>query len=160
MFMAMIIRKFSENIKIMELNDTKINKPMGGIGVMILKDGKVLLSKRKGSHGAGEYAFPGGHLEYMESFEDCALREVKEECGIGISNLRFEFVANLLSYAPKHYVHIGLIADWFSGEPMVLEPERSESWGWYDLDKLPETLFATTLLGVESYKEQNNYYDS
>ena len=40
-----------------------------GIGVIILKDGKVLLGKRKGSHGAGEYAFPGGHLEYMESFD-------------------------------------------------------------------------------------------
>ena len=49
---------------------------------MILKNGKVLLSKRKGSHGEGEFAFPGGHLEYMEGFADCARREVQEEYGI------------------------------------------------------------------------------
>ena len=50
------------------------NHPKVGVGVMVLKDGKVLLTRRKGSHGAGEYSFPGGHLEYMESFEDCARR--------------------------------------------------------------------------------------
>jgi 8-oxo-dGTP diphosphatase len=82
-----------------------------GIGVMILKDGKVLLGKRKGSHGAGEYAFPGGHLEYMESFDDCARRETREECGIEIDNIRFQFVANIKQYAPKHYAHIGVLAD-------------------------------------------------
>ncbi len=51
-------------------------RPRVGIGVMVMKDGKVLLGKRKGSHGAGEYAWPGGHMEYMESFEDVAKREV------------------------------------------------------------------------------------
>lgn len=66
------------------MND-KINV---GVGVMIFdKDGMILLGKRKGSHGAGEYSFPGGHLEYGESFEECAKREVMEECGIEIKNL-------------------------------------------------------------------------
>ena len=99
-------------------------QPRVGIGVMILKDGKVLLGKRKGSHGAVEYAFPGGHLEYRESFEDCARREVHEECGVEITNLRFQFVANVTTYAPKHYVHLGFIADWKQclelGEPQAL----------------------------------------
>lgn len=53
-------------------------RPKTGVGVMILKNGKVLLGKRKGSHGEGEFAFPGGHLEYMEGFADCARREVLE----------------------------------------------------------------------------------
>lgn len=60
------------------------SQPKVGIGVMILKQGKVLLGMRKGSHGAGELAFPGGHLDYMESFEDCARRETREERGIEI----------------------------------------------------------------------------
>ncbi|MBI2121642.1 MAG: hypothetical protein HYT98_00825 [Candidatus Sungbacteria bacterium] len=33
---------------------------LGGVGVMILKDGTILLGKRKGSHGEGEFALPGG----------------------------------------------------------------------------------------------------
>ncbi len=36
-----------------------------GVGVMVFKDGKVLMTKRQGSHGAGEHSFPGGHLDYM-----------------------------------------------------------------------------------------------
>jgi hypothetical protein len=36
--------------------------PRVGVGIMIFKDGKVLMGKRKGKHGAGEYAWPGGHF--------------------------------------------------------------------------------------------------
>ncbi len=135
-------------------------RPKVGIGVMVLKDGKVLLGKRKGSHGAGEYAFPGGHLEYMESFEDCARRETKEECGIEIENIRFLFLGNLKDYAPKHYAHIQFVADWKSGEPVVLEPEKCEGWGWYSLDALPEPNFTMIPLAIEAYKTGRNYYDA
>ena len=51
-------------LKIMD----KEQRPKVGIGVMVFKDGKVLMGKRKSSHGEGEWAWPGGHLEYMESF--------------------------------------------------------------------------------------------
>jgi ADP-ribose pyrophosphatase YjhB (NUDIX family) len=70
-------------------------KPKVGVGVMIFKDGKVLLTKRKGSHGAGDYSFPGGHLEHMESFEECAIRETKEECGLEIKNIKFQYLTNV-----------------------------------------------------------------
>ncbi len=134
-------------------------KPRVGVGVMILKENKVLLGKRKGSHGEGQYAFPGGHLEYMESFGKCAERETEEECGIEIKNIRFGFLYNLKKYAPKHYVHLGLVADWEKGEPQVLEPEKCEGWSWYDLDDLPKPLFDACLVAIESYKTGKNYYD-
>ncbi len=136
------------------------NKPKVGIGVMILKDGKVLLGKRKGSHGEGEYSFPGGHLEYMESFEDCARREIAEECGIKVKNIRFQLLANVTKYAPKHYVHIGMIADYKSGKPKVLEPEKCESWDWYSMDDLPQPLFEMCRQGIACYKTGENYIDS
>lgn len=135
------------------------HKPKVGVGVMIFKEGKVLLGKRKGSHGEGEYAFSGGHLEHLESFEDCARRETKEECGIEIENVRFQLLSNLTAYAPKHYVHIGLIADWKSGEPKALEPEKCESWGWYDLDALPAPLFVMCQQAVDCHKTGECYFD-
>jgi 8-oxo-dGTP diphosphatase len=134
-------------------------QPRVGIGVMILKDGKVLLGKRKGSHGAGEYAFPGGHLDYMESFEECARRETREETGMEIKNIRFQYLANLQRYAPKHYAHIGLIADWASGEPMVKEPNKCEGWDWYDPDHMPNNCFGTMPLSIDSLKTGKTYYD-
>jgi 8-oxo-dGTP diphosphatase len=131
-----------------------------GVGVMIVKNGKVLLGKRKGSHGSGEYAWPGGHLEYMESFEACAKRETLEETGIEIHNVTFLRLMNLKEYAPKHYVDIGLIAEWKSGEPIVLEPEKVESWNWYDMDSLPSPLFSTIPSYIEAYKTGRNYWDA
>lgn len=134
--------------------------PKVGVGVMIMKDGKVLLGKRKGSHGAGEYAWPGGHFEYMESFEDCAKREVHEETGMQIQKIRFLRLLNLKDYAPKHYVDIGLICEWKSGEPQVMEPDRCEGWSWYDVDDLPQPLFSTLPSYIEAYKTGRNFWDA
>lgn len=135
-------------------------RPKVGIGVMVFRDGKVLLAKRKNAHGAGEYAFPGGHLEHLESFESCARREVMEECGIEIDDVRFLLVANVTYYAPKHYVHLTLTAAWKNGEPVVKEPDKSEGWAWYALDALPLPLFEMCKLSVDSYKNGTVYYDA
>lgn len=155
------INKYGFQIIQFEEKSSQPKRPKVGIGVMVLKDGKVLLGKRKGSHGEGEFAFPGGHLEHMESFADCARREVREECGIEIENIRFQYLANITKYAPKHYAHIGLVADWKKGKPKVLETNKSESWKWYDLDNLPEPTFETCQLAIEGYRtgQGKNYLD-
>ena len=127
---------------------------------MIMKDGKVLLGKRKGSHGEGEYAWPGGHMEYMESFAECAKREVKEETGMEIENIRFLRLLNLKNYAPKHYVDIGLMVDWKSGEPQIMEPDCIEGWAWYSMDQLPEPLFSTIHTYIEAYKTGRSFWDA
>jgi 8-oxo-dGTP diphosphatase len=135
-------------------------RPRTGIGVMVIKEGKVLLGKRKGSHGGGEYAFPGGHLEHMESFAECGQRETQEEAGIEIENIRFLFLGNLKDYPPKHYTHIQLVADWKAGEPKVMEPDKCEGWEWYPLDAIPKPCFSMIPLALESYKTGKNYFDA
>jgi 8-oxo-dGTP diphosphatase len=136
------------------------NWPKVGVGVMIFKEGKVLLGKRRNSHGTGEYAWPGGHMEPMESFEECARREVREETGIEIHNIRFLRLLNFKDYAPKHYIDIGLIADWKSGEPAVSEPDKCEGWNWYDLGHLPEPLFKALPTYFKALKTGNNFFDN
>ena len=135
------------------------NKIDVGVGVMIFKDNKVLVGKRKGSHGSGDYAFTGGHLEYMESFEECAKRETFEEAGIHIKNVRFLSLGNIAIYAPKHVIGVGVIAEWESGEPVVCEPDKRESWNWYDIDNLPEPIFYPATLMIEAYKNGKIYND-
>lgn len=124
-----------------------------GIGVMIWKDGKVLIGKRKGSRGGGEFGFPGGAMDYGESFEECAHRETLEECGVEIQNLRFQMLKDVRLYPPTQWVHVGFVADWKSGEPTVLEPEKCEYWEWVDPEALPEPLFGPSRLIVEARKK-------
>jgi 8-oxo-dGTP diphosphatase len=59
--------------------------PRVGVGVMIVRGGKVLIGQRKGSHGAGQHALPGGKLEWKETWEECARREILEETGIELT---------------------------------------------------------------------------
>ena len=130
-----------------------------GIGIMIFREGKILLGKRKNISGHGEFAFPGGGLEYMESFEEGALREIEEETGVKVDNLRFLLLANLKDYAPLHFLHVGMVADWKSGEAELKEPEKSESWNWYDLDNLPSPRFKTVDMTIEALKTGKIFFD-
>lgn len=95
-----------------------------------------------------------------ESFEDCARRECREEAGIEIDNVRFLYLHNLKKYLPKHYVHIELIADWKSGEPQNMEPDKSDGWQWYTIDDLPRPIFYTESLALEAMRTGNSYYDA
>lgn len=119
-----------------------MERPKVGVSVIIKRDGKVLIGKRKASHGTGTWAFPGGHLEYGESWEDCAKREVAEEVGIAIRNVQFAAVTNdIFQKEEKHYITIFVTCDYESGEVKVMEPEKCEEWLWMSWEKLPGTLF-------------------
>lgn len=116
--------------------------PRVGIGVMVLKDGRILLLKRAGSHGEGTWCPPGGHLEFQEGLEDCARREVREEAGIEIRNVRFAAVTNdIFREENKHYITIHMLADYGSGSPRVMESGKAIGIGWFEWGNLPKPLF-------------------
>ena len=130
----------------------KNNRPKVGIGVIIIKDNKVLFGKRKSAHGHGTWCFPGGHLEYGESWEDCAVRETTEETDITIKNIRFSAVTNdIYPTEEKHYITIFMLADFDSGEVKIMEPEKCEEWGWFEWTNLPQPL----MIAVENLLKQN-----
>ena len=113
-----------------------------GVGVFIFKDGKFLLLKRQGSHGAGTWSVPGGHLEFGESFEDTAHREIEEETNLEIKNLRFAAVTNdHFIEESKHYVTIWLLSDWKTGKEFIKEPNKCTEMAWFTFSDLPDPLF-------------------
>ena len=116
--------------------------PKVGIAVIVIKNNKILMHKRKSSHGDGTWSFPGGHLEFGESLEKCAQRETLEEAGIKIKNLQFANITNdIFVDENKHYITIFMTANHDSGEPMIMEPEKCECWEWYDWNNMPSPLF-------------------
>ena len=109
-----------------------------GVGVLIespLHRGAVLFGQRKGSHGAGTFALPGGHLELGETWEACARRETKEETNLDLSNVRFAGVTNSVCMGgdpSKHYVTIFMQAEVAVASASLtnLEPHKCEQWEW------------------------------
>lgn len=128
--------------KIFKTTNMEKIRPKVGVGVIVIKNGKILLGKRKNAHGEGTWCFPGGHLKFNESWEDCALRETIEETAITIKNIRFGTATNDIFQAEeKHYITIFMLSDYDSGEVKVMEPEKCERWDWFEWDKLPQPLF-------------------
>lgn len=117
--------------------------PQVGVGVLLIQNGRVLLGKRKGAHGAGTWSAPGGHLEFGESIDACARREVREETGLEIHDLQHgPFTNNVFEADNKHYVTVFVVARPAGGEPQMLEPDKCEGWAWFEWAALPEPLFA------------------
>ncbi|MEK7212430.1 MAG: NUDIX hydrolase [Patescibacteria group bacterium] len=126
--------------------------PRVGVAVVIRRSGKVLLGRRRGSHAAGFWAFPGGHLEFNETVEDCARREVFEETGLKIKKLCLgPFTNDVMLEEDKHYVTLFIIADAEPGEPAVKEPHKCDGWEWFTWDHLPQPLF----LPIVNLRQQN-----
>jgi 8-oxo-dGTP diphosphatase len=119
--------------------------PRVGTGILLHKDGKILYGLRKGSHGAGTWCPPGGGLDMNETWEACARREVKEETGLRIKNVQFLGVSNdIFKKERKHFITIEFTAEWVSGEPRVMEPDKCERWEWFPWDKPPKPIFQVT----------------
>lgn len=117
-------------------------RPAVGVAAIVIKNGKVLLGKRKGAHGSGTWAFPGGHLEFNESIEDCAKREVFEETGLSVKNIRFATITNDLFYnSNKHYVTLFVVCDHKNGTPRIKEPDKCKKWDWFYWNQFPSPLF-------------------
>lgn len=116
--------------------------PQVGVGVIVVRDGLVLLGRRLGSHGAGTWALPGGHLEFGESVEHCAAREVMEEAGLHIESLApGPFTSDVFTSECKHYVTLFVVATSASGEAQLREPAKCSSWQWFRWSQLPHPLF-------------------
>ena len=124
---------------------------MVGVGVMLRRGPLVLLGRRLSGPGAGCYGWAGGHLEFGETPEACAVREVAEETGLEITSDRLTplCVSNTMAYG-SHYINIEFRCEIPDGTPRVMEPEKLESWDWYALDALPEPMFEAAAMALKA----------
>jgi 8-oxo-dGTP diphosphatase len=146
--------------------ETENKKVRGGFGVLVLKNDKILLGRRHAEaekadsalRGEGTWTMPGGKLEFGESFEDGAKREVYEETGIRLNTVKVISVNNDKN-EHAHFITIGLFSDDFEGEAKVTEPDEIVEWQWFDFDNLPAPLFFPTAKQIENYRK-NLFYIS
>ena len=107
-----------------------MDKPIkNACDIFVLKEGKLLLGIRKNSYGAGNWGLPGGHLEWGEKLEACAIRELKEETGIEVTDLKLVTVTDEARDI-DHYIHFGFLLEKYVGEPTLVEPDKCEKWAF------------------------------
>lgn len=100
--------------------------------VLVTRGDEVLLA-RSPRFAPGVYSTLAGFVEPAESVEQCVVREVREEVGLEIGNLRYQ---GSQSWPFPHSLMLGFHADYVSGE-IVPQPEEIEDAGWFALDALP-----------------------
>jgi 8-oxo-dGTP diphosphatase len=141
-------------------------KPGVGFGIMLMKDGKVLLGKRhddpeKASsllHGEGTWTMPGGKLHFQENIKEGAARETLEETGIRVNNLEMISISNDI-VPDNHFVTCGFLCTDFDGEAKVMEPDEITKWEWFDINNLPSPIFPPSGKIVKNYLDKIFYQD-
>ena len=128
-----------------------------GIGVIILNDNKVLLGhrsfERKDTGGIFEpdtWSLPGGKQEVNETILECAKREVKEETNLDIDNLEV-FGADDDIQPNKYFITVHVVAQNYSGELKIMEPDKEDKWEWFSLDNLPDNLYSPSEKTIKTY---------
>lgn len=124
-------------------------RPRVGVGVVLRSTcgcaahmGRILVGARRGSHGAGRWALPGGHLEHGEAWADTAARELEEETGIHVLPGRFSMLLvtnDIMSSEGLHYITIFMAADISHEEALAArncEPDKCDGWEWLNRAEL------------------------
>ena len=135
-----------------------------GIGVILERDGKILLGMRhpdpekadSAFRSSGEWCLPGGKLDFGETLEEGAIREVKEETGILIKNPHVISVHNCKN-EHAHFLTVGLAAIEWEGEPEVMEPDEITEWKWFPLNDLPYPRYFPSFEVIENYIKKRFY---
>ncbi len=74
------------------------NKPLIGVGAVIVCNGRILLEKRKDEPGKGKWSIPGGLVELGERAEQTVIREVREETNLEVENPELIDVVNSITF--------------------------------------------------------------
>lgn len=101
--------------------------------IMRIERGEELLLARSPHFAPGVYSTLAGFVEPGESLEEAVAREVREEVGVEVRNIRY-FGSQPWPF--PHSLMIGFVADWDSGEIRPQEGEIEDA-GWFGIDRLP-----------------------
>lgn len=128
--------------------------------VLIIRDGKVLLSRRANTSWLnGHLCLPGGHVEEGETPQQALIREIKEELGVTVREDELKFLCSVYStskptgYASFEFQLLNKSYDFINNEP-----DKCSELVWADIDSLPkETIERFRMVIEEGYKKGSSY---
>lgn len=134
------------------------------VGVWILvvnNDGKILYGLRKSKHWNNTYSTPWGKLEYGETIEECAMRELYEETWLKCNVADIEILSTVNEIYPhneKHYISITTFTKIFTWELQNKEPDKIEEWLWLTWDEI-KNLWDKNLLSMQNHIKKYPHFN-
>ena len=132
--------------------------PGVGTGLVILRDGKILLYRRMKAPEAGYWNIVGGKVDHMEPAATAARREAEEESGLAIGHIDFLCTTEQIIAADRqHWFSVIYVCKDFTGEAALIEPDKLSEFGWFGRDALPQPLSAFTQAAIAHLGEDDFY---
>jgi ADP-ribose pyrophosphatase len=130
--------------------------PRVGVGVLLVDElNRVLLTLRNRPPEAGCWSIVGGKLDFLETLEECAAREAREEVGVEVSIQSLLCVTDhCLPQENQHWVSPAYLAKIRAGKPFNCEPKKTADVQWFELDRLPPNLTMTARNAIRAYTRQ------
>jgi ADP-ribose pyrophosphatase YjhB (NUDIX family) len=109
------------------------DRPLLGVGAVVIEDGRALLVRRGHAPQLGEWSIPGGLVELSETVRQAAVREVSEETGLTIEPLELigvfdRIVADGEGRTLYHYVLIDFLCRRVAGELQAADDADEARW--------------------------------
>jgi len=138
----------------------KLGKDCIGVGGGILifnKKGEIFLAKRgkNVTNQSGWWSKPGGGIEFGEKAKDAVEREIFEEHGIKIKIWGLlPHTDYIIKNEGQHWLSVNYLADIKSGEPKIMEIDKCDEIGWFNLNKLPKKMVQNTKESIKNYLDK------
>jgi len=122
--------------------------PVAAVIAVVLRDETMILVRRSNPPDAGFWGFPGGKIEFGESIEEAAIRELREETSVVAVATEVFTALDVLEAAAngtavQHFVLIAVLCRWLSGEPQAGDDAMEAKW--FSFDELSSTNISLSL---------------
>lgn len=108
-------------------------RPIVGVGAVIWRGDRVLLIRRGKAPRAGQWSLPGGAQHLGETLREAITREVREETGLELADLRLLTTVDLIEREPDgrvlyHYTLVDFTAEAPTGDPVAADDAAAAAW--------------------------------
>ena len=129
--------------------------------LLLVKRNKILLSRRfNTSWEDGKYSVVAGHLDGNETFREAMIREAKEEAGIDIELEDLKIVHVMHRKSVDERIDFFLAARKWRGEPRIMEPNKCDDMGWFEINNLPESTIPYIRQAIECFLKKGFYSEN
>jgi 8-oxo-dGTP diphosphatase len=111
-----------------------------GCGAAILREGRILLVKRRKAPEASCWSLVGGKVDFGERAQQAVVRETREEIGVAIDLGPLLCLVQMIGVEGQHWLSPVYRAAIQQGEPVNGEPDKIAAIGWFALAEPPEPL--------------------